>query len=29
MPWIFYILLLMNWRYEHRIMSSGEGGGSA
>jgi len=24
-PWIFYILLLMNWRYEHRIVSSGGG----
>ena len=24
-PWIFYMLLLMNWRYEHRIVSSGGG----
>ena len=23
MPWIFYVLLNLNWRYEHRIVSSG------
>ena len=23
MPWIFFILLNLNWRYEHRIISSG------
>lgn len=23
MPWIFYMLLLANWRYEHRIIGSG------
>jgi len=23
MPWIFYILLNLNWRYEHRIVSAG------
>lgn len=28
MPWVFYVLLLMNWRYEHRIMRSSEGRGS-
>jgi hypothetical protein len=24
-PWIFYILLNLNWRYEHRIVSAGGG----
>jgi hypothetical protein len=28
-PWIFYILLYANWLYEHRIVSSGDGGGQA
>ena len=23
MPWVFYILLNLNWRYEHRIVSAG------
>jgi hypothetical protein len=23
MPWIFYVLLNLNWKYEHRIVSSG------
>ena len=27
-PWILFTLLVMNWRYEHRIVSSGGGGGS-
>jgi len=27
-PWIFYVLLNLNWRYEHRIISSGGGSGS-
>jgi hypothetical protein len=22
-PWIFYVLLNLNWRYEHRVISSG------
>jgi len=25
MPWIFFIVLLLNWRYEHKIVSSGNG----
>jgi hypothetical protein len=28
-PWIFFVLLHLNWRYEHRIVSSGDGGGQA
>lgn len=28
-PWIFYILLQLNWRYEHRIVSAGGGSGPA
>jgi hypothetical protein len=28
-PWILFVLLVMNWRYEHRIVSSGGDGGAA
>jgi len=28
-PWLFFVLLHLNWRYEHRIVSSGDGGGQA
>jgi len=28
-PWILFMLLLMNWRYERRIVSSGGAGGPA
>jgi hypothetical protein len=29
MPWIFFSLLMMNWLYEHKNLSSGRGDGSA
>ena len=29
MPWIFFSLMLMNWLYEHRRLSSGEDNGNA
>jgi hypothetical protein len=28
-PWIFYILLNLNWRYEHRLLGSGNTNGPA
>jgi hypothetical protein len=29
MPWIFFSLLMMNWFYEHKTLSSGRGDGSS
>jgi len=29
MPWIFFVILYMNWAYEHRVSSSRGGGGPA
>jgi hypothetical protein len=29
MPWIFFLILYMNWAYEHRVSSSRGGGGPA
>ena len=23
MPWIFFVLMLLNWRYEHRLLEAG------